>query len=144
LNSTELKEVILARGHENILATHETTIEVTKDSHLSKRGNCIIAVKANKGLDDLSREFRGCLRKDEARITVTIDASGLSAILNACGNSKLVLAHPLDIVIRKSGYICNRTLAIQVDKSACDLPRELVERLKNPKQKVKITLAVRV
>jgi len=52
----------------------------------------------------------------------------------------LILTHPTDMVIRKSDYICNRTLAIRADKSANDLPRELVEKLKNPRQKVNITL----
>jgi hypothetical protein len=35
-------------------------------------------------------------------------------------------------------------LAIQADKAACDLSRRLVEKLENPKQKVKITLTVKV
>jgi hypothetical protein len=38
----------------------------------------------------------------------------------------------------------NRTLAVQADKAALDLSRDLVEKLKNPKQKVKITLEVHV
>jgi len=52
----------------------------------------------------------------------------------------LILTHPTDIVIRKSDYICNRTLAIRADKSAKDLPRELAEKLKNPQQKINVTL----
>jgi len=54
------------------------------------------------------------------------------------------LTHPTDMIIRKSNYICSRTLAIQAGKAACDLSRKLVEKLKNPKQKVKITMNVRV
>jgi len=34
-------------------------------------------------------------------------------------------------------------LAIRADKAACDLSRELIEKLKNPQQKVKITLIAR-
>jgi hypothetical protein len=45
-------------------------------------------------------------------------------------------------VIRKSDYISNRTLAIRSDKAAQDLSRDLVQKLKNPKQKAKITLVV--
>ncbi|MDX1814121.1 MAG: DUF371 domain-containing protein, partial [Candidatus Bathyarchaeia archaeon] len=44
---------------------------------------------------------------------------------------------------RKSDYVCSRTLAIHADKAAQDLSRGLVEKLKNPKQKMKITLEVR-
>jgi hypothetical protein len=44
------------------------------------------------------------------------------------------------MVIRKSDYLSDRTLAIHADKAANDLSRELVEKLKNPRQKAKITL----
>ena len=52
------------------------------------------------------------------------------------------MSNPTDMVIRKSDYISDRTLAIHADKSSSDLPREFVEKLKNPKQKIKITLIV--
>jgi hypothetical protein len=42
--------------------------------------------------------------------------------------------------VRKSDYISNRTLAIRADKAACDLKRLLAKELRNPKQKVKITM----
>ena len=44
------------------------------------------------------------------------------------------------MVIRKSSYICNRTLAIKADKAAADLSRSLVEKLRKPKQNVEIKL----
>jgi hypothetical protein len=47
------------------------------------------------------------------------------------------------MVVRKSDYVCNRTLAVHADKAAQDLPKALVEKLKNPQQKVKITLIAR-
>ena len=46
------------------------------------------------------------------------------------------------MVIRKSDYVSDRTLAIHADKSSNDLPRAVVEKLKNPKQKINITLIV--
>ena len=36
-----------AYGHKNILATHKTTIEFTKDKELSLKGNCIVGVRAD-------------------------------------------------------------------------------------------------
>jgi hypothetical protein len=133
----------LARGHENILATHETTLEITKEAHLSKKGDCIIAVGANKAIDDLSIRFKEILRKDGARLTILVQAGEATETINACGDSQLILAHPTDIVVRKTDYICNRTLAIQADKSACELSRKLVRKLRNPEQEVKITLTVK-
>lgn len=133
-------ETIFAYGHPNIQATHKTTIEITKEHELSKRGNCIIAVSADKALADLSPEFKRYLSREDAEITILIDANGIVEVVKAFGSSKLILTHPTDIVIRKSDYVCWRTLAIKADKAACDFSRELVENLKKPQQKVKIVL----
>lgn len=140
---TELRETIIAHGHENVTATHRTTFEITKETHLSRDGDCIIAVGANKSLDDLSPDFKENLRKDGARITVLIEATGVTEIVTAIGNSRLALMHPTDIIIRKSGYVCNRTLAIHANKAANELSRELVNRSRNPNQKIRITLIAR-
>jgi hypothetical protein len=139
-----LKEVILARGHENISATHETTIEITKEARLSQSGDCIIAVSANKALSDLSSEFKKNLLKDHAVITISIEAGGVTDTLSAHGSSRLILTHPTDIVMRKSSYVCSRTLAIHANKSACKLSRDLVKKLKNNEQNVRITLTMRI
>ena len=112
----------------------------TRDRHLSKNGDCVVAVAADKALADLNQEFKEKLKRADAKLTIIIEAGGLTEQINALGSPKLILTHPTDIVIRKSDYICNRTLAIRADKSAKDLPRELVEKLKNPSQKVNITL----
>ena len=137
-------EIILAYGHKNIRATHESTLEITKEAELSKRGDCIIAVSANKSMADLSSEFKKNLRKENAKITILIEAGDATEVVNALGSSRLILTHPTDMVVRKSNFICSRTLAIQADKTACDLSRDFVKRLGNPKQKVKVKLAVRV
>jgi hypothetical protein len=144
LPTSEVKEVIFAQGHENILATHKTTLEFTKDRHLSKKGDCIVAVAAEKGLADLTAEFKENLRNPQARLTVIIEAGGFSEQVNAQGSPNLILTHSTDMVIRISYYVCNRTLAVHADKAAQDLSRDLVEKLKNPRQKVKITLTIRV
>ena len=140
----EIREVIFGYGHENMQATHKTTLEFTKDSHLTKKGDCIVTVAADKALADLNTEFKEILRKPNTKVTITIEADGVIEQVNAKGSPQLSLTHPTDMVVRKSGYVCSRTLAVHADKAACDLSRALVEKLKNPEQKVKITLAVRV
>jgi len=144
LHPVELKEVILARGHDNISATHKSTIEITKEAHMSESGDCIIAVSANKALGDLSSEFKKNLLKNQAGITISIEAGGMTETLSANGASRLILTHPTDIVVRKSNYVCNRTLAIHASKSACELSRDLVKRLKSSKQDVRITLTLEI
>ena len=140
----EVTEIILGYGHENIQVTHKTTFEITKEAQLSRRGDCIIAVSANKTMTDFSSEFKENLRKEKAKIMILIEAGDAAEVVNAFGSPRLILTHRTDMVVRKSNYICNRTLAIQADKAACDLSRKLVEKLKNPKQRVKITLTVKV
>jgi hypothetical protein len=140
----EIQEVIFAYGHENVLATHETTFEITKDAYLSERGNCIIAVLADKALTDLSFEFKEGLKRENAKLSILIEVEAVKELINAFGSPNLILSHPKDIVVRKSSYVCSRTLAINADKAAFDLSRKLVEKLRNPKQEVKITLTIKV
>jgi len=138
----DVSEVILAYGHRNILATHKSTLEITKESHLTSKGDCIVAVSADKSMADLRPEFKEKLRNEDAKLTILFEAEDAREVVNALGSSQLILTHLTDMVVRKSNYICSRTLAIQADKAACDLSRTLVEKLKNPEQKVKITLKV--
>jgi hypothetical protein len=142
--TSKVIETIFGYGHGNIQATHKTTLEFTKDTHLTQKGDCIVTVAADKALADLSAEFKENLRKLHAKLTVLIEVDAVVEQVNAYGSPKLILDHPTDMVIRKSDYVCNRTLAVHADKAARDLPRDFVEKLKNPKQKVKITLEVRV
>ena len=143
MSAGEAREVIFGYGHKNIQATHKTTLEFTKDLHLSKKGDCIVAVVANKALADLADEFKDKLRKSQAKLTITIEADGIIEQVNARGSPQLILTHITDMVVRKSDYVCSRTLAVHADKAAQDLSKDLVEKLKNPEQRVKITLEVR-
>lgn len=138
----ELTEVFFALGHENVRATHRTTLEFTKDKHLSQTGDCIVAVNADKALVELRDMFKDRLRVPNAKLLITIEVDGITEYVNAHGSPKLVLNHQSDIVIRKSSHIDNRTLAICADKSAKDLSRQLVKKLQNSTQKARITLTV--
>lgn len=141
--SREKREIIFAYGNKNIQATHKTTFEITKETHLSKKGTCIIATAADKALADLSSGFKEKLRMKNAKIGILIEAGGISERVSASGSPELILTHSTDMVVRKSSYVCSRTLAIQADKAAYEFSRELVEKLKNPKQEVKIALTVK-
>jgi hypothetical protein len=131
-----------ARGHKNVLSTHKTTFEVTKETALTKQGDCIVAVKSTKGVADLPLEFKEAARKEGARITVTVEADELKETITAEGSPQLQFTHQTDLVVRKSDYVCGRTLAIRADKAAIDFSREFVEKLRDPNQEVKVTLAV--
>ena len=142
--SKTVTEVIFGFGNENVQATHHSTVEFTKDTHLSRNGDCIIIVSADKGLVDLSAEFKAALKKTNSKLTIRIEAGNISDEIHAFGFSQLTLTHPQEMVIRKSDYASDRTLGIHADKAAKDLSRELAKKLKNPKQQAKITLTVQV
>jgi hypothetical protein len=135
--------VIFARGHENIQGTHRTTFEITKESSLTKRGDCIIAIDAAKGAADLSPSFKEAARSEGAQMTITIEAGELKEVVRARGSPELLFTHPTDLVVRRSNYVCGRTLAIRADKAASDLSRKFVEKIRDSNQEIRITLAVK-
>ena len=135
-----VSEAIRAQGHSNVTARNRTTFEITKEAHLTTRGDCIIAVNADKGARDLSDMFKQAATREDAEITVIIEAGDHVETIIGRGSPQLTLSHPSDLVIRRSGYISDRTLVIWADKAAINFPRNLVKALKNPTQKVNVTL----
>jgi hypothetical protein len=135
-------DIICACGHENVRSTNKTTFEITKETYLTRRGDCIIAVGANKGAADLNQKFKKFSQNENARIKIAVETDDQIEVVNAWGTRLLSFTHPTDMVIRKSNYVCNRTIAILADKSAQDFSRKLVEELRNPVLRVKITLTV--
>ncbi len=124
----------------NVQLTHKTTLQITKDAFLSKRGDCVIAIAATKGAIDLSSKFKETAQHEKTRIEVVIQIDNEKEIVTAQGSPRLTFSDPNDLVVRKSSYVCSRTLAINADKAAVDLSKKLVEKLQNPDQTVKITL----
>jgi len=137
-----VKETIIARGHKNIKATHSSTIEITRDSWLSEKGDCIVAVSASKSVADLTPRFKRALCNHHAKVTVLLTAGGLSDVVTAFGSPELTLTHPADMVIRKSKYVCPRTLAVNADKAASDLSKQLLEMMKSGHHKIVVHLTV--
>lgn len=139
-----ITEIVDAHGHKNVQSTHKTTLEITRETTLTKRGNCVVAVGATKGAADLNPKFKNAARKEGAKITVIVRAGDVAEIVRASGSPQLLFTHPIDLVVRKSEYICGRTIAVRADKAANDLSRELIEKLRDSFQEVKITLQVAI
>lgn len=122
-------EVITAKGHSNITARHGTTIEITRDKEMGIKADCIVGVKADKGLSQLSEEFKRAARNNDARIMVTLEANGLREVITGWGHEGLTFEDEDDMVIRKSEFICPRTLMVRADKASKDLDRRFVKSL---------------
>ncbi|MEA3343857.1 MAG: DUF371 domain-containing protein [archaeon] len=137
-----IKESFFVYGHENVLSTHATTLEFTKDSELSLKGDCILGVCATKGLSEFSDEFKKKIRDDRVRVIVEIEAGGVTDVVSGFGHPDLLLSDPDEIVIRKSGFVCGRTLCVHADKAAADVDKRIVEHLKRPGSKATVTISV--
>ncbi|MCS7131784.1 MAG: DUF371 domain-containing protein [Hadesarchaea archaeon] len=135
----EAIEIVTARGHPQIKALHPTTLMITKDKEVGLKGDCIIAVAADKGVADLSETIKQMIRSG-CRILITLEVNDAVETVQAFGHPDLTLAHTCDMVVRKSAFKCDRTLAIRANKAAADLSRTLVARLKDPTARVKISV----
>lgn len=129
----------MAKGHPNIRASHPTTLMITKDEVVGLRGDCVVAVGATKGAAEVSDELKRAIRSGAA-LSVTIEADGEAEEIHAFGHPSLTLRHPSDLVVRKSEFLCERTLAIKADKAAADLRRDLIARLRSRGAKVQILI----
>ena len=135
-------EELFAQGHPNILAKHPTTFEITKDTMLTLRGDCVIGVNANKGPSDFSEQFIDLCRHDESRIQVQLQAKGIVDLIQGRGSHQLTFKHPSESVGRKSSFASSRTIMIQADRAARDLNRELIETLTHRDTKLRIRITV--
>ena len=131
-----MKYTFTAQGHPNILATHNTTLEITKDSELTKKGDCIIAVGADFSLLRIKELIGSCQNRD--KIALIIEAAGMKEKIAAVVNKEF--SSDKEIVLRKGGFVSERTLGTNADKAAAGLGRELVEKLKSHGCAVSVTI----
>lgn len=129
-------------GHENIRSLHRRTIEITKEEYLTPNGDCIVGVGASTACADIPDELKQKLKEPKSKIKITIQTDSGQFEIRGIGDPHLILDHPTDIVIRKSGFICPRTLAINCDKASDSIPRTLVKSLQSSKSHGKFTIEV--
>ena len=129
-----------ARGHTNVRSTHKTTFMTTTEEELSTRGDCIIVVGAGMGLRDMPAEAKRLAKDESTRITFKLAVDDLVFEAQGHGHPHLEYTDPIDIVARRSGFTCGRTLMIGSDKTSVDIPVAVVQALKNPQAVVQIEI----
>ena len=129
-------------GHENIRSTHKKTIEITKESELTPRGDCIIGVNASCGCFDLPQSLKDKLKDPKSIVQFSIKVAKHEFVVKGRGHKDLTFTHREDIVIRKSNFTSPRTLTVKCDKASDLLPREMVTILQDPKAKGTFTIIV--
>ena len=63
-------------------------------------------------------------------------------VFSGKGHEGLLLSHNEDIVIRKSSFVCPRTMAVECDKASDLIPRKMVRILQDPKTRGVLTIRV--
>ncbi len=124
---------IRTKGHKNVTSHHKSTFEITKDAEIGPTADCIIGTDMDKSMLNFPDEFKDKIANSDTKITVILDSENGHDEITGWGHEDLTLTHPNDIVIRKSDYICPRTLMIKADKAARDLDSDLIDDLKNEK-----------
>lgn len=122
-------------GHPNIRSLHAKTIEITKDEHLTPRGDCIIGVKADKACADLDESFKHRLKSNSSVVRMEIMVGDESFLISGMGDGRLSMLNARDLVIRKTNFVCPRTMSVLCDKASSDMPRKLVKMLQDQETK---------
>ena len=129
-------------GHKNIRSNHTKTIEITKDSELTTKGDCIIGVNASESCSNLPMPLKKKLQNPKSNVQFLIKVGQHEFMVKGKGHKDLTLMHPEDIVIRKSDFVCPRTLAVKCDKASNLLPREMVTLLQDPTSQGTFTIII--
>lgn len=126
-----LLEEFCAFGHENIRATHHSTLEVTTENYLTKKGDCIIGINASKSAFSLSSKTKDFLKHNLSTFKVVIEVGEQSDSFVCHGSDKLSFLSKTSMVFRKSKYVDDRTVGVLCSKAASDIDRRIVAKLKN-------------
>ncbi len=130
-----VQEEVTFHGHPNIQSLHAKTIEITKDEHLTLRGDCIIGVKANKACSDFSDSFKLKLKSNATVVKIEVLVGNESFSLKGMGDHRLNMLNSNDIVVRKTNFTCPRTMSIRCNKASSDIPRKIIKLLQDTNTK---------
>ena len=115
---------------------------VTTEKFLTPRGDCIAAIESEKGLNDLCYHLKKAVKNDDSKVTFSLVVENSSFTIKGRGDNKISMKHPTDIVVRKSSYVCDRTLMVDADKAACDMDPLLLRMLRDVNNTILIKIIV--
>ena len=116
-------------GHANIRGTHKHTLEFTKDSELTLRGDCIVGVDSDFDYNELMKFV-----KEYDFIDVDISVNEVKFSFSAEINKEF--SHKNEIVFRLSNFVSDRTLGIRCDVASVDIPSEMMDLMVDSEQKM--------
>ena len=120
METRALLERFTARGHPNVQASHKTTLEFTKESTVTLRGDCVLGVLASISPVEFQEETKAFLRSTRDFI-LEIRAADIFDEIRGKGNPGLNLDDDNEMVFRKSNFLSGRTVLVGCNKAAADL-----------------------
>jgi hypothetical protein len=120
-----------AYGHENVVGKHKTTLEITTEDFLTRRGTCIVGIRATQKLSALDSPIKKLAVLDTTKVVLVLQVGEMIEQITGTGGTGLTYTDSVSMVARTSSYQCGRTLMIHADKAASDLSDEFVNRLRN-------------
>lgn len=118
---------LVGHGHAAIRATHHKTLELSRDQEITERATCVIGVGVSDDVAPMAGDVRITIRAGddafafEARANPNWDPTGTA-------------------VIRRSPFRLADTLATHAAAAASDLPRALVEAMRDEKADVELVV----
>lgn len=114
------------KGHPKITAEHRSTLEFTKDDHITGNGDCILGISSDHDIGDLN--------KLNGRLIFVMSVAGIEDSFEATIPKNHELTDEKELVIRTSSFVSGRTYAIGSSKASIDIDRNLIEALKKGKE----------
>jgi 16S rRNA (cytidine1402-2'-O)-methyltransferase len=118
------------RGHPNVTATHDKTLELTRDRDISRRATCVVGVASDHD-DRALLALRGEVR-------VTLACGGVRDEFTAT-MSPFFLGDA-SLVFRRGPGLRSRTVAFDASKTAAMLDRDLAARLASSDARLDVTI----
>lgn len=118
-------------GHPAVRASHRKSIEFTRDADITARATCVLGVAADVDPDALAG-FRG-------PVSLTVECGGRTDVVRAVANP--AFRPGAGIIVRTSRHHSGDTLALDADKGAAGLDRELAGELSQPHAVVTVTVS---
>jgi uncharacterized protein len=100
-----------------------------------------VAVNSSGGVQSLPEDLKRVLSSSGGRGRLALRVGSLEFVVVGRGDPRLTFSHETDLVVRKSGFISDRTLMIFADKSSVDIPRDMVRLLQDPANGVTVEIS---
>lgn len=101
----------------------------------------MVAVRSSGAIRSLPEDLKRALSSSSGRGRLALRVGPFEFEVEGRGDPRLTFSHETDLVVRKSGFISERTLMIFADKSSMDIPRDMVRLLQDPTSRVTVEIS---